>query len=265
MANRSGTANQRKWMFTWILPPLLVAVVLPEILDCNTIHPWHSIILSQHWPETVCLMESEACKIPPNIEYWTVHGLWPKKNQMCNNSWPFEIKNVEDILSKLEKWWPDVLHPNGTQLWKHEWQKHGTCAATLESVDTQKKYFSKALELYQSINLNSVLVKFGILPSPNYYRMEKIENALLSSYRVIPKIQCLPPTGESAVQILGQIELCFTKDFQLMNCTETMPHTLASGNDGQRTTYLGFSVCRRDQDVYYPPIKRLRERRQRSQ
>lgn len=37
---------------------------------------------------------------------------------------------------------------------KHEWEKHGTCAAILEVLNSQKKYFGKALELYQNIDLN---------------------------------------------------------------------------------------------------------------
>ncbi|XP_038661730.1 ribonuclease T2 [Scyliorhinus canicula] len=255
MACQKGKGIQRKWMFAWIFPSLLVVFILPEVWDCNAIHPWHSIILSHHWPETVCLMVKTTCKIPPNVDYWTVHGLWPKKNQMCNNSWPFKIKNVEDILSELEQWWPDVLHPNSTQLWKHEWQKHGTCAATLESLDTQEKYFSKALELYQKIDLTSVLKKFDILPSSNYYNLDNIENAILKTYGVIPKIQCLPPTGESSMQILGQIELCFTKEFQLLNCTA--PSMLAFENGRHHAAYLGFSECEPGQQIYYPPIQHV--------
>lgn len=37
---------------------------------------------------------------------------------------------------------------------KHEWEKHGTCAASLPILDSQKKYFSQTLELYQRVDLN---------------------------------------------------------------------------------------------------------------
>ncbi|XP_078412710.1 ribonuclease T2 [Cetorhinus maximus] len=255
MAYRKGKGNKRKWMFAWAFLPLLVALTLPEISDCKT-HPWHLLILSQHWPQTVCLMVNETCKVPPNINYWTVHGLWPKKAQMCNNSWHFKIENVEGILSELEHWWPDVLHLNSTELWKHEWLKHGTCAAMLESLNTQEKYFSKALELYQKIDLNSALKKFDILPS-KYYMIENIENALVSFYEVIPKIQCLSPTGGGSAQLLGQIEFCYTKDFQLLNCTKTAPSTFVSENGRQHATYLDLSVCNRNRQIYYPPIEHL--------
>lgn len=36
----------------------------------------------------------------------------------------------------------------------HEWQKHGTCAAQLDALNSQKKYFGGALGLYQQLALN---------------------------------------------------------------------------------------------------------------
>lgn len=47
---------------------------------------------------------------------------------------------------------------------KHEWDKHGTCAATLEVFNSQKKYFGKALELYQHVDLNRYVNKLDDLP-----------------------------------------------------------------------------------------------------
>ncbi|XP_051869168.1 ribonuclease T2-like [Pristis pectinata] len=256
MASHRGSRNLRDPMLAWTFLPLLVALILPETSDCAN-HPWHSFVFSQQWPQTVCLMASETCKVPLTVDYWTIHGLWPKRIQMCNNSWHFDIKNVQDILSDLEHWWPDVIHPNSTQLWKHEWQKHGTCAATLESLDSQKKYFSKALELFKQLDLNSVLEKANILPSSKYYMVENIEDALVSVYGVTPKIQCLFPTQGASVQTLGQIEFCFTKQFQLFNCTETAPNLLVSEEDRQQNMYLKLGVCDRNMQVSYPPIEHL--------
>ncbi|XP_067845481.1 ribonuclease T2 [Heptranchias perlo] len=256
MVFQKGSGNQREPVLGWIFLPLLVAFILPETSH-STNHPWNMLILSHLWPQTVCLMTSDTCKVPPNVNYWTIHGLWPKSNEMCNNSWHFNINNVADILSELKRWWPDVIHPNSTNLWKHEWQKHGTCAASLESLDSQEKYFSKALQLYQKLDLNSALKKFNISPSSKYYMMEDIEKALVSVYGVIPKIQCMLSTQGVSVQTLGQIELCFSKDFQLLNCMEAAPNMLDSKNDRQHNTYSGFSVCDRNLQVYYPPIEHL--------
>jgi len=43
---------------------------------------------------------------------------------------------------------------------KYEWQKHGTCAAKAESLNSEHKYFSKALELYHKFDLNRWVLVF---------------------------------------------------------------------------------------------------------
>lgn len=37
---------------------------------------------------------------------------------------------------------------------KHEWDKHGTCAAQVDALNSEKKYFGKSLDLYRQIDLN---------------------------------------------------------------------------------------------------------------
>ncbi|KAE8602027.1 hypothetical protein XENTR_v10013859 [Xenopus tropicalis] len=217
---------------------------------------WKKLILTHHWPATVCEMDHSHCKNPP--KYWTLHGLWPDKAQMCNNSWPFEYSEIQDILPELNHYWPDILHPNKSQLWKHEWQKHGTCAASLECLNTQHKYFSKGLELYTKVDLNSVLEKSGIVPSTKYYQIKDIENAIIGCFGVVPKIQCVPPHQGENVQTLGQIEICFTKELQLRNCTEPVDESLLSLNDPLNWSYNDdLHVCDNSTNTLYPPVKEL--------
>ena len=52
------------------------------------------------------------------------------------------------------------------------------------------------------------------------------------------------------MQALGQIELCFTKDLQLRNCTE--PGGPRGRQEGVRLALRGLEVCE-DGPVYYPP------------
>ncbi|EHB17589.1 Ribonuclease T2 [Heterocephalus glaber] len=66
----------------------------------------------------------------------------------------------------MNLYWLDIKHPlNGSRFWKHEWEKHGTCAAKLDALDS--KYFGKSLVLYKQIDLTRVLQKFVIEPSIN--------------------------------------------------------------------------------------------------
>ncbi|XP_020826061.1 ribonuclease T2 isoform X1 [Phascolarctos cinereus] len=218
-------------------------------------HEWTKLFMVQHWPTTVCKEIENDCRDPPN--YWTIHGLWPDKAGECNRSWHFNLDEIKDLLPDMRHFWPDVIHPspNRSQFWKHEWEKHGTCAAQLDALNSQKKYFGKCLEFYKNLDLNSMLLKLGIEPSVSYYQIADIRNALTSMYGVIPKIQCLPPEQEEEIQTLGQIEFCFTKDLHLRNCTEPgvyFPFLQDALLTDETSMTFGLSVCE-DGPVFYPP------------
>ncbi|XP_006882892.1 PREDICTED: ribonuclease T2 [Elephantulus edwardii] len=213
-------------------------------------HEWKKLIMVHHWPPTVCKEVQSNCSDPP--DYWTIHGLWPDKGEACNRTWHFDYREILDLLPDLKIYWPDVLHhsPNCTTFWKHEWDKHGTCAAQLDILNSEKKYFGKSLELYRQLSLNSVLRKLGIKPSTNYYEVADIKDALASVYGVVPKVQCLPPAQNEKVQIIGQIELCLTKELQLRNCSE--PGDPAPLQARVRRESHHLHVCE-DGPVFYPP------------
>ncbi|XP_017520551.3 ribonuclease T2 [Manis javanica] len=222
---------------------------------------WRKLIMVQHWPITVCKEVGNNCTSPP--DYWTIHGLWPDRAEECNRSWHFDLEEIKDLLPDMKMYWPDVIHPLSlSHFWKHEWEKHGTCAAQLNALNSQKRYFGASLDLYHGLALNSMLQKLGIKPSTSYYQISNIKDALASVYRVIPKLQCLPPKQGEEVQTLGQIELCFTKDLQLENCSEpegpTEPRVLVPGGQGALWAQAaavqgpGLEVCK-DGFAFYPP------------
>ncbi|XP_057594762.1 ribonuclease T2 isoform X2 [Hippopotamus amphibius kiboko] len=207
-------------------------------------HAWHKLIMVHHWPATVCKEVKDHCRDPP--AYWTIHGLWPDRSEACNRSWPFNLEEIKDLLPDMRLYWPDLLHPapnRSAHLWRHEWEKHGTCAAQLDALSSQRKYFGKSLDLYKELALNSTLQKLGIKPS-TYYQISDIKDALVSVYGVVPKVQCLPKQGEEP-QLLGQIEVCFSRDLQLQNCVEP----------GQPAG-LGLEICK--DVVFYPPLNQTR-------
>uniref|UniRef100_A0A2K6SVW1 Ribonuclease T2 n=1 Tax=Saimiri boliviensis boliviensis TaxID=39432 RepID=A0A2K6SVW1_SAIBB len=235
-------------------------------------HEWKKLILVQHWPETVCEVIQKDCKNPP--DYWTIHGLWPDNSENCNGSWKFftsvpsksclQLWGHEcDLLPEMKEYWPDLIHlfPNRSSFWNHEWRKHGTCAAQVDALNSQRKYFGRTLELYRELDLNSVLLKLGIKPSINYYQVADFKDALARVYRVIPKIHCLPPSQDEEVQTIGQIELCLTKqDQKLENCTEPgqePPPRKEVWLAGGGTESRGLRVCE-DGPVFYPPPKKAK-------
>lgn len=224
--------------------PLLVclAAAMTSAFVISPPHMWTKLILTQHWPITFCSME----QCHPNISNWVLHGLWPDKGNDCNSSWHFNSTEIEDLLPDMQKSWPDLLKPQSSSFWKYEWHKHGTCAARAESLNSQHKYFSKALELYHKLDLNGILQKFEILPSEKYYNFSQIEAAIENFYGVTPKIQCAHPQNAD-FQILGQIEICFQPDFSLLDCER---HLSSEGVEKGS----GFMVCDHDRPVYYPPL-----------
>ncbi|CAL9701751.1 unnamed protein product [Knipowitschia caucasica] len=213
-------------------------------------YTWTKLILTHHWPTTFCGME----KCHSKIDTWTLHGLWPDNGMDCNSTWPFNVSLIEDLLPDMEKSWPDLISPESTSFWKYEWYKHGTCAAKAESLNSQHKYFGKALELYHKVDLDSVLKKFDIIPSTKYYLFSHIQEIIDGFYGVNLKFQCVHPSKNAGYQILGQIEICFTADFSVMHCER---ESRAVNSSLRAEAKPGFSVCDPEVPVYYPPMTML--------
>ncbi|XP_074436349.1 ribonuclease T2 isoform X2 [Larus michahellis] len=252
LINKMKPANLHYWILGWLSMALCCWCTSDKFTQRDSHpHTWKKLYLAHHWPVTVCKMSANDCQDPP--EYWTIHGLWPDKAEECNRTWHFNVSEIKDLMPDMRRYWPDVLHSslNRTQFWKHEWDKHGTCAATLEVLNSQKKYFGKALELYQHVDLNSCLLKAGIKPSSSYYQMTAIKEALTRFYGVTPKIQCLPPEEGEKAQTIGQIEFCFTKELQLRNCTALKGESALMQADLKLGTEE-LSVCNDTLPTYYP-------------
>ncbi|XP_034044534.1 ribonuclease T2 [Thalassophryne amazonica] len=232
----------------------LAAALAPCAFVLSSPGMWTKLILTHHWPTTFCHME--GCH--SRINYWTVHGLWPDKGIDCNSSWHFNSSLIEDLIPDLEKSWPDLMNHSSVGFWKYEWNKHGTCAAEVDEFNSQHKYFSKTLELYHKLDLDSILQKFGIIPSEKYYAFSDIESVIENFYNVKPKIQCFHPSKNAEVQILGQIEICFHIDLSMLDCEKRSSKNSALLGDQDFSMFAdvpsGFSVCDEDRPVYYPPV-----------
>ncbi|KAJ8013715.1 hypothetical protein DPEC_G00032660 [Dallia pectoralis] len=214
-------------------------------------HMWRNLILTHHWPNTFC--SEEHCH--STFDYWTLHGLWPDVGQECNSSWHFNVTLIQDILPDMFKSWPDLKKPTSSEFWKYEWQKHGTCAAKAESLNSQLKYFGKALELYHKLDLDGVLKRADVVPSETLYTFDQIEGALHNFYNVEPKIQCNFPKGKN-MQLLGQIEICFNSEFQLEDCVHAdRDNHIDNHIDFLNVKGTGLRVCEPSTPVYYPPMK----------
>lgn len=183
--------------------------------------------LALQWPATYCRNTHKCCKQsgccresgPP--QYFTIHGLWPDYN---DGSWPsccsksnFDMHEISTLRNELDKYWPTLscgspstCHGHKGSFWAHEWEKHGTCASPV--THDEYNYFLTTLNLYFKYNVTEVLSEAGYTPSNSEkYPLGGIVTAIENAFHQSPTIQC---SGDA----IGEIHLCFYKDFKPRDC-----------------------------------------------
>jgi len=187
------------------------------------------MLFAQIWPISGCLeweerSQDNTCYLP-NRKNWTVHGIWPSKYHKMG---PFHCNHVkfnegilEPILEELNIRWTNVRAKTPEdQFWKHEWDKHGTCAMQLESMSNELKFFSKGLELNQKFPIGEYLAANDIVPGGEYTG-ETIVNALKPYLDgKSPGLQC-DLLHEISNPVLYQISICFDKEFNIIGCEKS--------------------------------------------
>jgi ribonuclease T2 len=227
----------------------LVTLLLPFPSYTKDTH-FDILILTQHWPYTTCTdwedrKPSNGCrKIDPAS--WSVHGLWPTQfgkiaPGYCNNTWKFDYDKIEPIRPKLDAYWPDFeIRDTPYSLWEHEWVKHGTCAAQLEPLNSELKYFGAGSDLSKQVPLTKWLAQNSITPGGTYNKMD-MYNAVLQNTKVRPHIDCEEIDGQ---QFIKEIKVCFSKNLTLVHCDNIVGDLSGHHNS--------TGSCRDSTKVYYP-------------
>ncbi|CAG9785796.1 unnamed protein product [Diatraea saccharalis] len=206
---------------------LFYCVNKAHLQELENNHDWDVLIFTQQWPETVCKEwvhhnPSHTCKMPKKDDSWSIHGIWPTKlgtlgPSFCNRTWFFDPEEIRPIETDLINVWTNI--EEGTEIysfWAHEWTKHGTCAAVLEPLSSQFKYFSKGLNFFQQYDMSVVLAQAGIVPdNDKEYKLIDIYNAVKNKLKVNPSIQCRIEDGRT---FLVEIRICFDKKLNLTSC-----------------------------------------------
>ncbi|CAD5123217.1 DgyrCDS11578 [Dimorphilus gyrociliatus] len=138
----------------------------------------------------------------------------------CNKTAKFDDKAIIKLKPKLQTYWPNMFpdtDPN--QLWKHEYEKHGTCAISVSKVNTEYNYFNYTLALRKWLNIDEKLAKYGIRPRAKPYKLKDITSALDKAFNGFNvDIQCSSVHGKHYLQ---EIHVCLTKEFKQMDCKVT--------------------------------------------
>lgn len=224
---------------------------------------WDILIFTQHWPVTVCYQWQEAsvthkCLLPPLNNTWTVHGIWPTKigtfgPENCNTTWRFDPDQISPLMSQLQTYWIDIeTHNMKHSIWKHEWEKHGTCAAEIPDFDTELKYFNKGLTLIYKYNMEFILSKSNIIPDENKeYFVEDIFDAIVNVIQKKPAIECYTDKHLNQT-FLWEIRICFDKNLELIDCDGIRDPVYHIKNTSIITN------CKKNTPIYYKNLVPIR-------
>lgn len=198
--------------------------------DVETVsNDWDILIFTQRWPITVCQewkekSEKNKCALPSLKNIWTVHGIWPTKfgtegPLFCNKTWHFDPAQISPIEEQLNIYWLNVEKNTARRsFWKHEWVKHGTCAALLPELNNEAKYFKQGLDWIYKYDMQSILTKAKILPNKTQgYTAEQIYMAVKSVLNKNPAVECVSD-HKAGISLINEIRICFNKSLELVDC-----------------------------------------------
>lgn len=224
-----------------------------ECQETNT--NWDFLVFSQQWPQTTCQIwkdqsSKHQCDIPTVVDSWTVHGIWPSVSKgsdpaFCNNTWAFNITELQPLIPELETYWPNVyLGTSQDDFWKHEWTKHGTCAASDSYIEGEYNYFHAGLKLVKKYNLNEILNNMGIIPTlEESYKLSDFHSAIISSLGVNGTIACYNEK-EDKQHWIKEIRICLNKNLHAIKCPNELRISLEADQS-----------CPNDGVLFYPPIQ----------
>ncbi|XP_065225838.1 ribonuclease T2-like [Planococcus citri] len=190
------------------------------------------LVLAVTWPISICssFKKERNCahKCDLSEDNWIIHGFWPHQNlgnhkqqisYYCPSS-PFNHTELEPIRNLMEEYWPTKKSCwNNSQLWEHEWSKHGTCALQLKPLSSQLKYFQRTLELYKEYDVTKALNDCNIRPNDLLlYRKDDIVDCFVNHFKKSPRLSC----KQSNKKFLTEVMLCFDKELVLQDC-KTFP------------------------------------------
>lgn len=165
---------------------------------------------------------------------------------------PFDMNEISPLLPKLQEFWTNVEKETPEDgLWKHEWEKHGTCASVLPPFHSENYYFGQGLSWLQIYAMGTLLSKAGIEPDTQLY-VGNIHNGIYGELKVNPVIECLHEAGGK--QFITEIRLCFDKELKLRDCDGAVGYQTQRVYTTYRTTTKGNMItnCNPVKEIQYP-------------
>ncbi|CAH1957893.1 unnamed protein product [Acanthoscelides obtectus] len=161
--------------------------------------------------------------MPPAMATWNVHGIWPTKTGMegpfcCPSAIHFDPTQLQPFLTDLNNNWTNI--EGGTKeysFWRHEWEKHGTCASVSPFLNSIQNYFRQGLEWNKQYKLSNILEQSKIVAGTSGYSPGQIFDAVKSVIKVKPTIQC-EVDHKTKESMISEIRICFNKSLEPIDC-----------------------------------------------
>uniref|UniRef100_A0A8D0C9B0 Uncharacterized protein n=1 Tax=Salvator merianae TaxID=96440 RepID=A0A8D0C9B0_SALMN len=205
--------------------------------DC----PWDCLAFVQMWPGSFCvgLAKKFECIMPENASSWTIHGLWPSNIKDCCYYWHLFPSDLVDLRLELDTYWPTFINISNFQFWEKEWQKHGTCAGCMETLNSPNKYFRTALLLRTKYNIDEAFQRATIVPScSRKYQFSTLKSILQPLLGDQYELQCV--TDVQGRQVLVQIKVSLGQNFTTGCLTSS-------------SSSSPYKPCWSKQDIFYFP------------
>ena len=147
---------------------------------------------------------------------------------------------------------------------KHEWEKHGTCAIGLPDIRDESGYFNVSLGLRDHFDFGPMLQASEILPDDDKtYDASKLKESIKGILNVTPFMVCYWDK-EKNVQYLSQMQICLSKEFELVECRsshidmlELVPSQsrIKENSEAPRKNDVVEIPCHDNVPIHYPAIK----------
>lgn len=132
----------------------------------------------------------------------------------------------------MSKVWPSLKQSRRSaqsetfSFWRHEWNKHGTCAVQQNSVKEQiftaEAYFATVLQLYSQFPLSRWLASARIVPSNELpYSRARIHQALENEnefLRGVFRLKCDQPPQQQSPAVLSEVQICLDRSLKPVHC-----------------------------------------------
>jgi ribonuclease T2 len=144
--------------------------------------------------------------------------------------------------------------------WKHEWEKHGTCAApVVKQLNNELRFFQQGIEFLKRYSITKLLSQTYIKPGTDVaYPLEEIHSAIKRSIDNNFAIVCKKDKN-TKLEYLFEIRICFDKQLNLHSCDGIVMEDIVEQDPDPKDDII--TNCKKGQDIVYPSSSWLNKKR----